>query len=72
LWKLHDLHNNEAEACDGIQLVPHGLDGILHVKSQQYAMHCDAIKEEIKLVMSLITSQQTSLEITSGLIFYLN
>ncbi|GMY30018.1 protein arginine N-methyltransferase 1.6 [Fagus crenata] len=50
LWKLHDLHNNEAEACDGIHLVPHGLDGILHVKSQQYAMHCDAIKEEIKLL----------------------
>lgn len=50
LWKLHDLHNNEAEACDGIHLVPSGLDGILHVKSQQYAMHCDAIKEEIKLL----------------------
>ena len=72
LWKLHDLHNNEADTGDGIHLVPSGLDSILHVKSQQYAMHCDAIKEEIKLVMSFITFQQTSLEITSGLIFYLN
>nr|XP_023870518.1 protein arginine N-methyltransferase 1.6-like [Quercus suber] len=50
LWKLHDLHNNEADAGDGICLVPSGLDSILHVKSQQYAMHCDAIKEEIKLL----------------------
>jgi protein arginine N-methyltransferase 7 len=51
LWKLHDLRNNEAEACDGIHLIPSGLDSILHVKPQQYAMRCDAIKEEIKLVM---------------------
>ncbi|KAE8055902.1 hypothetical protein FH972_012713 [Carpinus fangiana] len=50
LWKLHDLRNNEAEACDGIHLIPSGLDGILHAKPQQYAMHCDAIKEEIKLL----------------------
>lgn len=50
LWKLHDLRNNEAEACDGIHLIPSGLDSILHVKPQQYAMHCDAIKEEIKLL----------------------
>ncbi|XP_062145655.1 protein arginine N-methyltransferase 1.6 [Alnus glutinosa] len=49
LWKLHDLRNNEAEACDGIHLIPSGLDSILHVKPQQYAMRCDAIKE-IKLL----------------------
>lgn len=67
LWKLHDLRNNEAEACDGIHLIPSGLDGILHVKPQQYAMHCDAIKEEIKLVMILITLQQTILKNTSVL-----
>ncbi|KAF5478490.1 hypothetical protein F2P56_005045 [Juglans regia] len=50
LWKLHDLQNNEAEACDGIHLVPSGLGSILGVKPQQYAMHCDAIKDEIKLL----------------------
>lgn len=49
LWKLHDLYNNEAKALDGIHLVPTGMDSILHVKSQQYAMHCDAITKEIKL-----------------------
>lgn len=57
LWKLHDLQNNEAEACDGIHLVPSGLGSILGVKPQQYAMHCDAIKDEIKLVMTSITLQ---------------
>ncbi|KAL9433796.1 hypothetical protein AB3S75_028607 [Citrus x aurantiifolia] len=50
LWKLHDLYNNEAKALDGIHLVPPGMDSILHVKSQQYAMHCDAITKEIKLL----------------------
>ncbi|KAH9777283.1 protein arginine N-methyltransferase 1.6 [Citrus sinensis] len=50
LWKLHDLYNNEAKALDGIHLVPAGMDSILHVKSQQYAMHCDAITKEIKLL----------------------
>jgi hypothetical protein len=68
LWKLHDLQNNEAEACDGIHLIPSGLDGILHAKPQQYAMHCDAIKEEIKLVMISITLQLIILKITSVLI----
>ncbi|KAK0588264.1 hypothetical protein LWI29_036867 [Acer saccharum] len=50
LWKLHDLHTNEAKASDGIHLVPTGLHTILRVKSQQYAMHCDAITKEIKLL----------------------
>ncbi|KAH9721294.1 protein arginine N-methyltransferase 1.6 [Citrus sinensis] len=50
LWKLHDLYNNEAKALDDIHLVPAGMDSILHVKSQQYAMHCDAITKEIKLL----------------------
>ncbi|GAV78546.1 hypothetical protein CFOL_v3_22012 [Cephalotus follicularis] len=50
LWKLHDLYNNEAKALDGIHLVPTGLDTALCVKPQQYAMHCDAIREEIKLL----------------------
>ncbi|KAK3224891.1 hypothetical protein Dsin_004753 [Dipteronia sinensis] len=50
LWKLHDLYTNEAKASDGIHLVPTGLHTILRVKSQQYAMHCDAITKEIKLL----------------------
>lgn len=60
LWKLRDLYNNEAKALDGIHLVPAGMDSILHVKSQQYAMHCDAITKEIKLVMMLTTLLQNS------------
>ncbi|KAJ1390116.1 S-adenosyl-L-methionine-dependent methyltransferase [Sesbania bispinosa] len=48
LWQLHDLHNNEAGASDGICLTPPGLDSVLSVKRQQYAMHCDPIGEEIK------------------------
>ncbi|XWS49105.1 hypothetical protein CRYUN_Cryun13aG0135200 [Craigia yunnanensis] len=50
LWKLLDLYGNEAKASDGIHLVPTGLDTIIHVKSQQYPMHCDAIRKEIKLL----------------------
>ncbi|KAL4331972.1 hypothetical protein GQ457_07G010630 [Hibiscus cannabinus] len=50
LWKLHDLYGIEAKASDGICLVPTGLDSIIHVKSQQYPMHCDAIRNEIKLL----------------------
>lgn len=56
LWKLHDLHGNEAKASDGILLVPTGLDNILGVKPQQYAFHCDAIGKEVKLVMTLCYS----------------
>lgn len=52
LWKLHDLHGNEAEACDGIRLVPTGFEDVLGVKPQQYAFHCDAIANEVKLVMT--------------------
>lgn len=50
LWKLHDLYNNEAKALDNVCLVPAGQETILSIKQQQYAMHCDAIKEEIKLL----------------------
>ncbi|XP_004299441.1 PREDICTED: protein arginine N-methyltransferase 1.6-like [Fragaria vesca subsp. vesca] len=50
LWKLHDLHGNEAEACDGIRLVPTGFEDVLAVKPQQYAFHCDAIANEVKLL----------------------
>ncbi|MBA0851465.1 hypothetical protein Goshw_020370, partial [Gossypium schwendimanii] len=50
LWKLHDLSGIEAKVSDGIHLVPTGSDSIIHVKSRQYPMHCDAIREEIKLL----------------------
>lgn len=50
LSKLNDLHNNEEKALDGIHLVPTGFNTIPSVKSQQYTMHCDAIREEIKLL----------------------
>ncbi|KAL2472030.1 Protein arginine N-methyltransferase 1.6 [Abeliophyllum distichum] len=50
LWELHDLVNREAKASDGIHLIPSGTDNILSIKQQQFSMHCDAIKEEIKLL----------------------
>ncbi|KAF8380497.1 hypothetical protein HHK36_027984 [Tetracentron sinense] len=50
LWKLHDLYNNEAEASDGMHLAPAGLKMIIRVKPQQYAMHCDALSDEIRLL----------------------
>ncbi|KAG6579413.1 Protein arginine N-methyltransferase 1.6, partial [Cucurbita argyrosperma subsp. sororia] len=50
LWKLHDLYNNEAKACDAIHLVPEGMDPIICVRPQQYPMHCDAIAKEVKLL----------------------
>ncbi|KAL2324800.1 hypothetical protein Fmac_023858 [Flemingia macrophylla] len=53
LWKLHDLHNNESNVFDGISLTPPGLDSTLSVKRQQYAMHCDPIREEINLILQL-------------------
>lgn len=63
LWKLHDLYNNEAKASDNIHLVPSGMETLISVKRQQYAMHCDAITEEIKPVMILITIPQNSWDI---------
>ncbi|MFQ6625069.1 hypothetical protein Gotur_003947, partial [Gossypium turneri] len=48
LWKLHDLSGIEPKVSDGIHLVPTDSDSIIHVKSRQYPMHCDAIREEIK------------------------
>ncbi|PWA45607.1 protein arginine methyltransferase 7 [Artemisia annua] len=50
LWKLHDLFSNEANVADGIHLVPKGKETILRVKQQQFAMHCDAMSEEIQLL----------------------
>lgn len=50
LVKLQGLFHDEAEASDGVCLVPDGMDGVLCMKQQQFAMHCDAIKEEIKLL----------------------
>ncbi|XP_050871425.1 protein arginine N-methyltransferase 1.6 [Lathyrus oleraceus] len=48
LWRLHDLNSNEAGSYDGVQLAPPGLESVLSVKRQQYAMHCDSIGEELK------------------------
>ncbi|XP_024994592.1 protein arginine N-methyltransferase 7 isoform X2 [Cynara cardunculus var. scolymus] len=56
LWKLHDLFNNEANLIDGIHLVPKGKECILRVKPQQFAMHCDAMGEEIRLNLSKFLS----------------
>ncbi|OAY80147.1 Protein arginine N-methyltransferase 7 [Ananas comosus] len=50
LWKMHDLHNNEVNSLDGIHLTPNGLERIISAKPQQYAMHCNAISEEIQLL----------------------
>lgn len=50
LWKLHDLYSSELHASDGIHLAPAGLARIINVKQQQYAMHCDTISKEIRLV----------------------
>ncbi|KAM0942475.1 putative methyltransferase [Dioscorea sansibarensis] len=50
LRKMNDLYNNEVSITDGVHLVPAGLEGILGVKPQQHAMHCDALSEEIRLL----------------------
>lgn len=51
LWKLHDLHNNEANAADGVWLTPGGMERIVSVKPQQHAMQCDALEDEIRLIV---------------------
>ncbi|XP_057787065.1 protein arginine N-methyltransferase 1.6 isoform X2 [Salvia miltiorrhiza] len=50
LREMHDLVQREAEASDGIHLLPSGMADLLVVKKQQFAMHCNAIKDEIKLL----------------------
>ncbi|KAK9148207.1 hypothetical protein Scep_006964 [Stephania cephalantha] len=50
LLKQHDLHNSESKVSDRVHLVPSGLETVVHVKPQQYAMHCDALSNEIKLL----------------------
>lgn len=50
---LHDLVHREAEASDDIHLSPSGVVDLLGIIKQQFALHCDAIKDEIKLVMFL-------------------
>ncbi|XP_054823296.1 protein arginine N-methyltransferase 1.6 [Prosopis cineraria] len=50
LSQLHGLRNNEASLSDGIRLIPPGQDSVLSIKHQQYAMHCNPIREEIKLL----------------------
>ncbi|KAL5980036.1 Protein arginine N-methyltransferase 7 [Asimina triloba] len=50
LWQLYDLHGSEVHASDGIRLTPVGLETIIRVKRQQYAMHCNALSPEIRLL----------------------
>ncbi|KAG2608857.1 hypothetical protein PVAP13_4KG010100 [Panicum virgatum] len=50
LWKMHDLHSNEANTEDGVWLTPDGTQNILSVKLQQHAMQCDALADEIRLL----------------------
>lgn len=50
LWKMHDLHNNEANAADGVWLTPDGMENIVSVKLQQHAMQCDPLQDEIRLL----------------------
>ncbi|XP_075517942.1 protein arginine N-methyltransferase 1.6 isoform X2 [Primulina tabacum] len=50
LWEKHGLTNREAKLSDGIHLVPIGMADILCVKQQQFAMHCNSVEEEIKLL----------------------
>ncbi|PKU80479.1 protein arginine N-methyltransferase 7 [Dendrobium catenatum] len=47
LWKLNDLHGNDVSASDGICLSPAGL---VHVKSQQYAIHFNSLCNEMRLL----------------------
>jgi hypothetical protein len=49
---MHDLQSSEANAEDGVCLTPSGTEHILSVKSQQHAMQCDALADEIRLVCS--------------------
>jgi hypothetical protein len=49
---MHDLHSNEVNAEDGVWLTPSGTQNVLSVKSQQHAMQCDALADEIRLVRS--------------------
>ncbi|KAG6427752.1 hypothetical protein SASPL_111999 [Salvia splendens] len=41
LWEMHDLVHGEAEASDGIHLLPSGIPNLLAVKKKQFAMHFD-------------------------------
>ncbi|EMS53458.1 hypothetical protein TRIUR3_03298 [Triticum urartu] len=55
LWKMHDLHSNEANAADGVWLTPDGMENIVSVKLQQHAMKCDPLEDEIRLRASVKT-----------------
>lgn len=50
LWGLQDLYGKEMEASDGIRVVPSEKEMTIGVKPQQFAMHCDAIRDEIKVL----------------------
>ncbi|XP_078173348.1 protein arginine methyltransferase 7 [Carex rostrata] len=50
LGKLCDLHNQDLSASDGLRLSPVTGENLITIKPKQYAMHCDALSSEIKLM----------------------
>ncbi|KAG6509116.1 hypothetical protein ZIOFF_034510 [Zingiber officinale] len=50
LQKLQDLFHGEANLSDGVHLTCPGLEGIMGIKKQQYAMHCDAMFNDLRLL----------------------
>lgn len=58
LQKLQDLFHSEANLSDGVHLTCAGLEGIMGIKKQQYAMHCDAMFNDLRVVyaFSLLSS----------------
>ncbi|WOL13263.1 protein arginine N-methyltransferase 7 isoform X2 [Canna indica] len=51
LLKLHDLFSNETNISDGIHLTTHsGLERVIGIKEQQYAMHSNAMSTDIRLL----------------------
>ncbi|XP_078448141.1 protein arginine methyltransferase 7 [Wolffia australiana] len=50
LHKLHDLPTSEIIARNGMRLAPEGLESFIRVNPKQYAMRCDALSDELKLL----------------------
>ncbi|KAJ3672642.1 hypothetical protein LUZ60_007363 [Juncus effusus] len=50
LWRNNDLHSQETKASDGIFLSPVGTQKFLFSSKKQYAMHCDPLFQEMKLL----------------------
>ncbi|EPS70481.1 hypothetical protein M569_04274, partial [Genlisea aurea] len=51
LWEVNDLVQRDTEASDGVRLTPTGMPARIGIKRrQQHALHCNALKDEIKLL----------------------